>query len=222
MQFYTYAHYKPNQGGLFYIGKGHSNRAYSKKGRNLHWVNIVNKYGKPDVEILANWDTEKEAFDHEKLLIASFRDMGFILANITDGGEGCVGFRHTDEVKQRISRLNKGRKITPEQLEKLKIANTGKKHTQETKEYLRKINLERVLTDEQKSKISEAGKRKRLSEEAKDKIRQKALGRKMSDEHRAIMSATHKGKKHSPEHIKKRIAARLATIAAKKQNERKV
>ena len=113
--------------------------------------------------------------------------MGYKLANLSDGGEGA----------------------------------TGTKHTQETKDYLRKINLERVLTDEQKAKISAAGKRKILSAEAKDKIRQKALGRKMSAEHRAIMSATHKGKKHSPEHIKKRIASRLATIAARK-NERKV
>ena len=43
----------------------------------------------------------------------------------------------------------------------------------------------------------------------------------MSAEHRAIMSATHKGKKQSPEQIEKRIASRLATIAARK-NERKV
>jgi hypothetical protein len=222
MQFYTYAHYKPEQGGLFYIGKGQGNRAYNTNKRNPHWVRIVNKYGKPDVEVLAYWDTEKEAFDHEKLLIASFRDMGFVLANVTDGGEGCVGLRHTDEVKQRISSLNKGRKLTQEQLEKLRLASTGRKHTQETKDYLKKINLERVLTDEQKSKISEAGKRKKLSAEAKDKIRQKALGRKMSEEHRAIISATHKGKKQSPEQINKRIASRLATIAAKKLNERKV
>ena len=186
MEFYTYAHSKPN-GSLFYIGKGQKNRAYTYGNRNEYWKRIVNKHGNPTVEILAYWKTAEEAYDHEKLLISCFRDMGYKLANLSDGGEGA----------------------------------TGTKHSQETKDYLRKINLERVLTDEQKAKISAAGKRKRLSAEAKDKIRQKALGRKMSAEHRAIMSATHKGKKHSPEHIKKRIASRLATIAARK-NERKV
>ena len=186
MEFYTYAHSKPN-GSLFYIGKGQKNRAYTYGNRSEYWKRIVNKHGNPTVEILAYWKTAEEAYDHEKLLISCFRDMGYKLANLSDGGEGA----------------------------------TGTKHSQETKDYLRKINLERVLTDEQKAKISAAGKRKRLSAEAKDKIRQKALGRKMSAEHRAIMSATHKGKKQNPEQIKKRIASRLATIAARK-NERKV
>jgi len=186
MEFYTYAHSKPS-GSIFYIGKGQKNRAYTYGNRSEYWKRIVNKHGNPTVEILAHWKTAEEAYDHEKLLISCFRDMGYKLANLSDGGEGAA----------------------------------GTKHTQETKDYLRKINLERVLTDEQKAKISAAGKRKRLSAEAKDKIRQKALGRKMSSEHRAIMSATHKGKKQNPEQIKKRIASRLATIAARK-NERKV
>mgnify|MGYP003350764076 CR=1 FL=1 len=64
--FYTYAHYKP-EGGLFYIGKGKRRRAFQMDNRNSHWNNIVNKYGKPHVELLASWDTEEEALDHERL-----------------------------------------------------------------------------------------------------------------------------------------------------------
>ena len=62
---------------------------------------------------------------------------------------------------------------------------------------------------------------KKHTEETKRKISEKKMGWKMSDEHRAILSATHKGKKQSPEQIEKRIAARLVTVAFKKQNERK-
>ena len=106
--FFTYAHYKP-EGGLFYIGKGKRRRAYAMDGRNSHWQNIVNKYGRPHVELLARWDTETEAFDHEKLLISCFRDMGFVLANKSDGGEGTSGYKHTPEQieKNRQSKLGK-------------------------------------------------------------------------------------------------------------------
>jgi len=60
-------------------------------GRNSHWQNIVNKYGRPHVELLARWDTETEALDHEKLLISCFRDMGYKLANKAEGGTGASG-----------------------------------------------------------------------------------------------------------------------------------
>jgi hypothetical protein len=186
MQFYTYAHSKPN-GSLFYIGKGQKNRAYTYGNRNKYWKRIVEKHGHPTVEILAYWKTAEEAYDHEKLLISCFRDMGYKLANLSDGGEGAA----------------------------------GTKHSQETKDYLRKINLERVLTEEQRAKISAAGKRKKYSAEARKKISIGNTGKVRSAEHKAAISARHKGKKQSPEQIEKRIAARLATIAARK-NERKV
>lgn len=93
--FCTYAHTKQD-GTIFYIGKGVEKRAYDTKSRNKHWQNIVAKHGFKTV-ILANWKTEQEAFDHEKVLIACFRDMGYKLANLTDGGEGCVGHKWTAE-----------------------------------------------------------------------------------------------------------------------------
>jgi hypothetical protein len=91
---YTYAHYKP-QGGIFYIGKGQGHRAFQFTGRNPYWNNVVNKYGKPHVEILAYWDTEAEAYSHEALLIECFKDMNTELANIGLGGiGGTTGFSH--------------------------------------------------------------------------------------------------------------------------------
>ena len=100
--FCTYSHHKPD-GTLFYIGKGSVKRANSKDSRNPHWKNIVAKHGSHKVEILANWPTEAEAFEHEKFLISCFRDLGFSLANITDGGEGMSGAKHTDAAKSKMS-----------------------------------------------------------------------------------------------------------------------
>lgn len=105
--YFTYAHYKP-EGGLFYIGKGKRRHAYAMDGRNSHWQNIVNKYGKPTVKLLAGWDTEQEAFDHEKLLISCFRDMGFVLANKAEGGTGASGYKFTDEQKKNLSLAHMG------------------------------------------------------------------------------------------------------------------
>lgn len=127
--FCTYAHYTP-QGRLFYIGKGTKRRAIQQSSRNQHWKNIVIKYGKPKVEILAKWDTEEEALSHERLLISCFRDMGYNLANKADGGKSNSGFKHTEEHKKRMSILTKGRpgkKPSLETLEKLRISHLGQK-----------------------------------------------------------------------------------------------
>jgi hypothetical protein len=107
--FYTYAHTKPD-GSIFYIGKGAGVRAWKKTPRNQHWKNIVAKYKNYNVEILANWENEQEAFDHEVLLISCFRDMGYTLANMTTGGEGTSGLILTKEHKQKIGNAQRGAK----------------------------------------------------------------------------------------------------------------
>jgi hypothetical protein len=100
--FCTYSHHKPD-GTLFYIGKGSVKRAYAKDNRNPYWKNIVAKHGSYKVEILASWPTEAEAFEHEKLLISCFRDLGFSLANVTNGGDGVSGHKHSAESKAKMS-----------------------------------------------------------------------------------------------------------------------
>lgn len=103
--FYTYAHKKPN-GEIFYIGKGSLKRAYAYDNRNSYWKNIVAKYGLI-VDILSTWSDEQEAISHEKLLIACLKDMGIKLCNITNGGEGVSGLKHTKETKEKLSAFQK-------------------------------------------------------------------------------------------------------------------
>ena len=101
-KYYTYAHFRLDDGKCFYIGKGKSSRAWVTKGRSQFWKNVVAKHGYL-VQILATWESEEEAFEHEKFLIACFRDMGHPLVNLTDGGEGVSGFKHGTEVRAKIS-----------------------------------------------------------------------------------------------------------------------
>lgn len=143
--FYTYCHTRNDTNKIFYIGKGIKNRSTSKKDRNTHWKNIVKKHGFK-AEILAYWKTEQEALSHEILLISCFKNMGYALANKTNGGEGVSGFKHSEQIKKHISAkmkgkisARKGKNITEEHKAKIGLANTGKTHSKETKQKMSEL-----------------------------------------------------------------------------------
>lgn len=155
-KYYTYIHYRKDSGAPFYIGKGKESRFTDKSNRGIYWKRVVEKHGF-EAEILANWDTEEEAISHEKLLISCFREMGFKMANLTDGGDGTSGYKHTEETiakmksavseerKKKLAISMKGNKfregltISDFEIEKLKkrlIGNKyalGKPHSEESK-----------------------------------------------------------------------------------------
>jgi hypothetical protein len=85
--YFTYAHFKKSDGNIFYIGKGQRNRHFSYASRNQHWHRTVEKHGLV-VEKLDSWENEIDALNQEKYLIKFFKDLGYSLANMTDGGEG--------------------------------------------------------------------------------------------------------------------------------------
>jgi group I intron endonuclease len=105
-------------------------------------------------------------------------------------GHPYYGFIHMpQEIRDKLSKMTKGRKISQETRDKLREINTGKHHSEETK--------------------------KRISEIMKGKNTW-MLGKKASPEARANMSKFQKGRKHSPEHIEK---IRLANIGQKRSPE---
>jgi NUMOD3 motif len=143
--FYTYAHYTP-EGRLFYIGKGSSvRRAHYMQGRNNYWCKVVAKYGKPVVKILAEWLTEKEAFEHEITLIKEYREQGLELCNLTDGGDGTSGYKQSDEHRQKNSQARIGKSAT---------WNIGRKHTEETKIKCGLANIGKPSSAKQKATTS--------------------------------------------------------------------
>ena len=138
-----YKHLKPC-GEVFYIGIGQEEkRAKSKSDRNNYWHNVVNKYGY-EVQILKSDLTWEDACEMEKVLISWFgrRDLGLgTLVNLTDGGEGNVGWVASDETRARMSKSKKGKlphnygkKASKEAREKMSISATGRKHSNEAKE----------------------------------------------------------------------------------------
>lgn len=97
--YYTYCHSSPT-GEVFYIGKGIEDRAYSFNDRSSDWKRAIKHHGGLQIEILAYWDTEEEAFNHEELLIDCFTDLKFNLVNKTKGGKGAYGYKQSEELKK--------------------------------------------------------------------------------------------------------------------------
>jgi hypothetical protein len=103
---YVYQHKRLDTDQVFYVGIGDGEdykRAYSTKGRNKWWKNIVSKHNYK-VEILKdnlNWE---QACDIEKYYIKKYGRLvdGGILVNITEGGDGFKS-NHTNETKVKIS-----------------------------------------------------------------------------------------------------------------------
>ena len=134
-------------------------RAYelNDRRRNIYWQRTVKKYG-CNVHILCYWETEKEAFEHEKFLIDCFRSINHPLVNLTNGGDGSGGYRWTSEQKAKI---NNSGSFNPMY---------GKLHTEETKKKIAYKAKGKTLTDEHKSKISQKLKNRKFSEEHKQKL----------------------------------------------------
>jgi hypothetical protein len=100
--FYVYEHIRNDTGVCFYVGKGTKQRYTSNAGRSVHWHNIVNKV-EIKHKIIADNLTEIEALNFEIAVIKAAKKAGINLCNLTDGGEGVSGYKHTQEAIKKIS-----------------------------------------------------------------------------------------------------------------------
>ena len=159
--FYTYAYIRED-GTPYYIGKG--------SGRRIHSTN--HRAPVPPKErrlILKDSLTEEEAFRHEKYMIGLYgrKDLGTgILINMSEGGEGDAGYKHSEERKTKISNSLKGRPKSEEwkamMREKMKGKNVGKVRTEENKKAISnslKGRVGRKWSEEAKKRHSERIKR---------------------------------------------------------------
>ena len=133
---YVYLHTKPN-GEIFYVGKGNGYRAYDKNHRSQYWKRFVNKYGY-NVSIFLDNISDEKALSVEKDLIEAIGLDN--LVNFTEGGEGTLGYNHSEETKKKIGLANsggtswsKGRKFSKEHRDKISKAHKGKKLSKETR-----------------------------------------------------------------------------------------
>ena len=218
MNFYVYQYLSDN-GTPYYIGKG--------SGRRMHVHHLFTPLPPVDRRIVIQDNlTNEEAKKLEVELITKYgRKLdGGILDNIKINQWACaVGWKHSDETKQKISEGNRGKTRTPEQKKNYKgttskevaakIAKTltGRTRPVEVKEKIRQANLGKKLSTETISKRTESFKKtiekRRINGYIPSvKKRESMLGEKNPKY----------GKKLSPETIAKRQAAYRITIDARR------
>jgi hypothetical protein len=206
--FYVYEHWRSDKDQPFYVGKGFKKRAYQMTMRNRRHVivqNYLDRIGASiEVKIVATSLTERQAFDMEVDLIAVWTDKGCELVNVTKGGDGPTGRKHTEEWKRAMSVKMTGRKMSPESRAKMSAAMMGNKNGVgqiRTPEQIRKF-VERCSkkTPEQIKKMAAAKKGKPtpwlFTPEARAKSGAAQRGRPKSNETRRRMSMHRKSDSH--------------------------
>lgn len=197
MNFLTYAAVN-KVNGKTYIGKADdmdrrrkSHLRAARSGTPYPFHRAIRKYGIDGFDwcVLSQHHKEQRALDAEIRWIKKYRSDGCILYNMTKGGDGVSGYRHTKETRRKLS-------------ERPPVV-----WTDENKERMRQIMKIRVFTPEHRERISESLKghavtvvtRCKLSEAMKGNSHTK--GQTLSKEHKEKIGAAHRGKKLSPEHI---------------------
>ncbi len=201
----------PRTGEVRYVGKSTTgpNRA------NAHWrpSNLKRSSYKVNwLKQLASFDLVPDVFfkeygpedplgEIEIFWIALGRAWGCRLTNLTTGGEGTTGYRHTDASRKKMSEKLVGRHPTR--------GFSGYRHLSKTKI---KGRSGPVLSPETRAVIAEKLKGRRPSSQTIAASIAASTGRKASSETKAKMSAAHLGKKHTAEsRAKISIAKRLWT-----------
>lgn len=213
--YYVYSYLREDN-SPYYIGKGTKGRAYASANHR-----IKAPKDKSRIHILKNNLTEEEAYELEKLYILMFGRIDLktgILRNLSDGGEGPVGYKTTPEQRRKIALSRMGEKhplygVSPseETREKQRQALQGRfvgeknpmynqTHTEENRKKISDRHKGISKTEEQKRKISEANKGRTCSEETRKKLSEASkgnkiwLGKKHTEETKRKISEKNKGK----------------------------
>lgn len=145
-EYYVYGYFYEN-GIPFYIGIGKGNRIkqhlHKRKDKtkdSILFYNVLNKLIRDGIKfsykkIRYNMSQVEAALVEEVLVkLIGRRDLGLgPLCNLTDGGEGHKNYKKSEELKQMISGWSKGKTISPEHKEAIRLANLGKRHSAETR-----------------------------------------------------------------------------------------
>jgi len=202
-RFYTYIHMRVSDGSVFYVGKGTGNRVRVPSGRSTHWHHIVAKHGLRS-EIIARWDFEADAFEHEKTMIAYYRNLGVTLCNLTDGGDGfSAGHTVSKETRAKIRSGHLGIPLSEAARAKISAANTGRIRSDEFRAKVSAGLTGRPVSAATRAKLSAVHKGKTITKEHRDKIAASLRGRTLSEETRkkvaAIVRSTEWRARHSAE-----------------------
>lgn len=142
---FIYVLTEPGTGNVRYVGKTYNvQRRYcvhlcdTTNTHKVHWIQSLIARGlKPDCKVIEVVKPGDDWVSIERFWIKLFKDKGFKLTNLTDGGDGAPGYKHTEEAKQLFSKLHKGPR-TADFCRKLSQVNVTRKFTNEEVVKIRK------------------------------------------------------------------------------------
>lgn len=191
--YYVYIYFRLD-GTPCYVGKGRGRRwkIHLNGAHNPRLAKIIERSGgELPIAIIRDELTDADAKATEVALIAAIgRGKNGPLVNFTDGGEGTIGWKQPDHVREAVSRAQTGRNPTAETRMKMAQSQVGRKHP-----------------DEVKAKISRSHQGKIISEDHRQRMREGRKGMKLTPEHRAAIGAAIKGRVVSEETRAKMSAA---------------
>jgi group I intron endonuclease len=176
----------------------------SKRNAKWYFYRAIHKHGKQNIkwEIIEdniedfNLLKERETFNIIKY--DTLKPNGY---NMTLGGEGIFGLKHSEQSKKKMSEYQ--RKRTYEHQENISKGLKGKPLSEEHKEKIRQFMLGRKLSKETRQKLSTSLKGKIFTKEHRENLRKSAIGHKrcvgrvLSEETKDKIRKAHLGKKHS-------------------------
>lgn len=195
-----------------YIYVGSSNRIEYRKYQyikqnckgQVKLYNSLKKYGweKHKFEILEECEL-KDLFPLERAWGLFYNSIGKKGLNLSLPGYGEIKGIVSEETKDKISKVHKGRKHSEKSKYRISEALRGRIHSEETRQKISKGNTGKIRTDIQKIKYSTAKKSKtgyKQTEQHKNNIRLSITGKLLSDETKLKISIAKKGKSFSNEH----------------------
>jgi group I intron endonuclease len=174
----------------------------------------INKYGIDafEIQVVASAKTISDLKELEKQLIVQYKTKVPNGYNLTDGGDGLTGYKHTEEDKKRNGDLKRGTVHSDETKQKMKDAHLGennhfygKSHSEETKQRIsatKQANPTRYWLGKQRNEET----CKKISESLTGQ-----LGRPHTEESKKKISLAHIGKKQGSPSLETRLKLSLAT-----------
>lgn len=117
---HVYVDYRADLNTPFYVGKGNDDRVADFKNRNVIWRRIVRKHGVRREIVLTLENDHDTILSEEIRLIRELKTRDYRGgSNLTDGGEGSLGWNPTAETRKHMREAKLGKKLPIEHVSKM-------------------------------------------------------------------------------------------------------
>ncbi len=163
--------------GMSYVGKTTRSlderiAEHLRNKSNSYVDRAIQKYGWENfsVEVLETCETINQLNECEKKYIIEQNTKFPNGYNLTDGGEGILGYKAPPELSARLSKMRKGRRNTPEQRAKISAKLSGREFTAEHKANISAAKMGHSVSRETRAKLTIANIGKKASAETRAKM----------------------------------------------------